>query len=468
MNDITKSGARQIIDDFAKEIGVRKDSGPKPSKTVIDFRNEKRDGPERKVYQVPVVLLRYRKDNGRIASDVLDYEQHNGVLQESKQKCQDILKGFLLAKDKEKTDELKSAIKHSGQQDPAIITCDGFLINGNRRKMVLKLLAEQYPGDPSFTFMKVVILPGKDEPGGPPTLLEIEQIENRYQLQSDGKAEYSGFDRALSIRKKTQLGMSLEMQLGDDPVYAGLNSRELKKETEKVKNEYLRPLECIDRYLAGLERPNHYSSIAKGSGDREGRWQAFLDYSLKYPKFADQAKRMKLGILEEEVGKIEQCAFNIIRKRDFERVGLKVHKIMRDLPKWLAIKESKRELLQLADIPKALTKEEITDKDGNEISERVKDRRWGEKHASEIINRVKKARDLYDHRRDRDTPLNLLTQALGKLNHDDMNTKTIRVEELEKARQLTSDIQHRANELEHEVYAHLKQSKKLGKKLKTK
>ena len=36
---------------------------------------------------------------------------------------------------------------------------------------------------------KAVILPGKDDVGGPSTLLESEQIENRYQLQSDGKAE---------------------------------------------------------------------------------------------------------------------------------------------------------------------------------------------------------------------------------------------------------------------------------------
>jgi len=464
MKDMTKPPVREIIEDFAKEIRDRRSRGPKPSKTVIDFRNDRRLGNERDVYQVPVELLRYRKDNGRIASDVLDYEQHFGVLRETKQECQLLLKEFLYAKDREKTEELKAAIAHSGQQDPAIITADGFLINGNRRKMVLELLLEQFPGDQRFAFMKVVILPGVDDPGGPPTLVEIEEIENRYQLQSDGKAEYYGFDRALSIRKKSQLGMSVERQLRDDPVYHGLDDKKFKKAVEEFKAEYLRPLECIDRYLESMGRPRLYSTVAKGLGDPEGRWQAFIDYSQKYPNLADPAKRMRLGISEDEVGRIEQTAFRIIRKRDLEAVGLKAHVVMRELPKWLSKRDAKRELLKIAEIPMDLSKEESCDKDGKEHSERDKDLIWGRKHASQIINQVKKARDLYEHKRDRETPINLLEQALAKLNHDDMKTENIPLEELKRAREILSDLQKRARDLEHEVYSHIKLAKELGKK----
>ena len=39
------------------------------------FRNERRDGIERDIYLVPIDLLRYRKDNGRISSDILNYEK---------------------------------------------------------------------------------------------------------------------------------------------------------------------------------------------------------------------------------------------------------------------------------------------------------------------------------------------------------------------------------------------------------
>src|ERR1700682_5301977 len=213
MKKLTTDVTREIVSDLAKEIKRRAHPGPKPEKTVIDFRTDRRSGHERKVYFVPVELLLYRKNNGRIASDVLSFERNHGKIVEASEEGQALLRKFLEDKDKEKTEELKRSIEHDDQRDPAIITCDGFLINGNRRKMVFEMLKRDK--------MKVVILPGGDDAGegGPPTLKEIEEIENRYQLQSDGKAEYSIFNRALSMRRKIQCGISLEDQLKGDPQY---------------------------------------------------------------------------------------------------------------------------------------------------------------------------------------------------------------------------------------------------------
>ena len=124
MPQITKQITREIIDDFAKEIHDRQAPGPKPSKTVINFRTEMQDGVERDVVRVPIAILRYRKDNGRIASDVKDYESNIGVLDEKSEQAQTVIEEFLKEKDPEKTAVLKSTLAHIGQQDPAIITCD--------------------------------------------------------------------------------------------------------------------------------------------------------------------------------------------------------------------------------------------------------------------------------------------------------------------------------------------------------
>ncbi len=86
MPAITKPSSREIIEDFAKEIQQRRLLTAKPSKEVINFRTEIVDRVERDVYQVPLEILRYRKDNGRIASDVLDYEQTIGHLDEKTNK----------------------------------------------------------------------------------------------------------------------------------------------------------------------------------------------------------------------------------------------------------------------------------------------------------------------------------------------------------------------------------------------
>src|SRR5439155_84242 len=134
-------------------------------------------------------------------------------------------------------------------------------------------LHNEMPQDDSFAYMKVVILPGMDdqEDGGPPTLLEIEKIENRYQLQSDGRSEYFGFDRALSIKRKIERGFSLEDQLRDDPQFAAPRLGELEKAVKEHTKNFLEPLACVDRYLKQFKREGMYSTISAGMSDREGR-----------------------------------------------------------------------------------------------------------------------------------------------------------------------------------------------------
>ncbi len=103
MSALTKAKTREIIEDFAKDIWQRKRLGPKPAKCVINFRQESRMGIERDIYYVPTELLRYRKDNGRISSDILHYEKHNGLLDEKSEKAQKVIEEFLRSKDREKT-----------------------------------------------------------------------------------------------------------------------------------------------------------------------------------------------------------------------------------------------------------------------------------------------------------------------------------------------------------------------------
>ena len=93
---MTKDSIRVIIQDFADEIIKKTKKGAKPSKEVIYFRKEHIEGTERPVVEVPVELLRFRKHNGRIASDVLSYEKNKEPLNEKvimhKMNCENFLK----------------------------------------------------------------------------------------------------------------------------------------------------------------------------------------------------------------------------------------------------------------------------------------------------------------------------------------------------------------------------------------
>lgn len=462
MPKITLDTNREIVADFELVIREKLTDGPKPATAVINFRNEKRDNFERRVYRVPIGLLRYRKDNGRIASDVMNYEKLNGPLDEKDEGAQAVLGQFLADKDPEKVEILTHSIVAIGQNEPAIITCDGFLINGNRRKMVMERLANKPAGS---EYMKVVILPGRNDPGGPPTLIEIEQLENRYQLQSEGKSEYFGFDRALSIKRKIDVGFSLKDQLRDDPRYTHVSEKELEQAIRQHEKDFLQPLECVDRYLDLFGREKLYGSISTGPHDPAGRWQAFLDYSLAYHRyFKDPKWLLDKGVDEDDIGALEDAVFKMIRLRLLKGLP-KVHMIMRQLPKLVGLKESRKELIRIADdVDAQLPGKALVNAEGAARSPEANDNEWVNRYQQHIIHHVKKALDFKESNQEKETPIALLDAALRKLNHEEMLIHNVGPDDFGKARQLAADIQVRANAIEGEVYDYKKKLDALSKK----
>lgn len=465
MKPITQEMPREIIPDFAKAIREQKTLTAKPSTAVINFRDEKTTNFERPIESVPIGLLRYRKDNGRIASDVMNYEKLNGPLDEKDEDAQEILRSFLEKKHPEMTEILIKSIEHNGQSEPAIITCDGFLINGNRRKMALETLLKAHPGDEKYKYVKVVILPGKGDEGGPPSLLEIERIENRYQLQSEGKSEYYGFDRALSIKRKMELGFTLEEQLKDDPRYVRATEQELKKAVKQYEREYILPLECVDLYLRQFDREGMYGTISSGVSDREGRWQAFIDYSnSRSTCLKNQKWQIENAIDDEDIGTIEEAAFKMIRLRTLKGLP-KIHQIMRVLPKMCALKESRKQIFGIAnEVDSLLPQDEQFDGEGKALSPEDVDKKWAHHHQQKLIMLTKKALDFVESSKEKETPLMLLDAALKKLTHENFSVENIPHAQYPEARKLAADIQKTAKDIEHQIYDNDKKLKDFARK----
>ena len=465
MTTMKKNAARVIIENFHDEIKKSARKTAKPSLAVINFRDELQEGKERDVIKVPIGLLRYRKENGRISSDVMDYEKNVRSLDETDDESQAVIMRFLAEKDPEKTAELRASMLQYGQIDPAIITCDGFLINGNRRKMVMEKLLKKHPNNEKYKYMKVVILPGPDDEGGPPTLKEIETIENRYQLQSSGKSEYYGFDRALSIVRKIEVGLTLEEQLRDDPSNAEKNEAELKRAATACKKKYVRPLLCVDRYLEALGREGQYKNISSGGTDREGRWQAFHDYSITYyDTFQKPTRMIEFNIEDDDVGDLEAAAFNIIRLRKIPDMP-KVHEIMRKLPKYCKDNDGKKELLKLGrEIDLKLPSAEQFDEEGNEYGASDVDDKWVAKNKKTIAFHVNRAAHYSAELTKKETPIELLRVSYKKLIHENMKLDEVSVSDYAIARKLAVDIKNRAKEIEQTMYEFEKNFKRLKKK----
>ncbi len=464
---ITHEALREIVPDFAKAIREKKIRNNKPTMAVINFRDEKLKGYERPIESVPIDLLRYRKDNGRIASDVMNYEHLNGPLDERDEGAQTLLRKWLHEKHPEMTDILMKSIEHQGQNEPAIITCDGFLINGNRRKMAFETLRGDKKGDENHNYMKAVILPGPDDEGGPPTLLEIERLENRYQLQSEGKSEYYGFDRALSIKRKMTLGFSLEEQLRDDPRFARATEQELKKAIRDCESEYLGPLACVDRYLQYFEREGMYGSISSGVSDKEGRWQAFIDYSHAYNRrLMNSPWQVENGLDEEDIGEIEDAAFKLIRLRTLKGLP-KIHQIMRDIPSMTALKESRKQLRAIAnEVDAGLQKEEQFGAEGHPLSPDEIDRKWAQRHQQKLIMLTKKALDATEQSKEKETPLTLLAAALKKLEHEEFKIEVILHSDYKEATRLAAEIEKAARDIQRQLYDNAKKLQALAGKTK--
>ena len=458
---ITQQATREIIEDFAREIQQKKIAASPAESTRIDFRNGIAENREELVYKVPLDLLRFRKENGRISSSVKSYERTTGPLIGTDSKAQALLHGFLRGKDPEKTDELKQLLRAEGQREPGIITADGFLINGNRRKVALDELRSDHSAEDAFQTMKVIILPGKDDEGGPPTIKEIEQIENRYQLQAEGKAEYYGFDAALSIRDKELSGYTLDQQMRDDPQYKLMDPVEFQRAVRKRRKELLDPLECVEEYLEAIGRPGEYWAVSRGLGDPEGRWQAFIDLSQAFWTRAKTRPGLdKMGINEKEAGAIMQAAYSTIRLRTVPTFG-KLHDIMRELPKYT--EHGKAPLLELTRNTKHVlpAADTITD-DGEQLSRDAVEEKWKNKYRTEITRRLVQARDASQTGGEENAPLTLLSDALKKLTHDNMVVENIPTKDIDEALSIANGLCSESDKVRTQIYNQVKTAQKVG------
>lgn len=192
-----------------------------------------------------------------------------------------------------------------------------------------------------------------------------------------------------------------------------------------------------------------------------------MDYSQTYVQcFQNPKKLVEFGIDEEEVGAIEEAAFNIIRLRTIPDMP-KVHKIMRDLPKYCRTPEGKKDILKIAEEVEPLLKPaECVNSAGRPLTLEELDAKWASKNNQKIIYRVKKNANRHEIEREKETPLELLDAAYKKMMHPDMDLSALGTADFKKGREVANAIQERAAEIEAEIFRLEKELKRLGSKKK--
>jgi|GEM_PF-1618690 len=205
------------------------------------------------VIRLPLDLLLYSIRNGRFAAELQELEATEGRRLDP-EKVKDALKiEELLLRDKAKSDWLKWDIERVGQLQPATITFDGFIINGNRRAAILNQLHRE-KGDPRFTFLEAVRLPENV------TSSDLWRFEAGFQLAVELKADYGPVNELLKIKEGREYGLQdqeIALILGGDNTI------------DSVKKK-LKVLELIEDYLVYFGQDKRYSYV-------EGRVEHFID-----------------------------------------------------------------------------------------------------------------------------------------------------------------------------------------------
>jgi hypothetical protein len=91
-------------------------------------------------------------------------------------------------------DDLKQDLLERGQREPAIVTADGVLINGNRRTAALRSLLKN-DGEVKFRYVQCHVLPADATPE------EILFLEAELQVAKDFREGYSWINEALMIEE---------------------------------------------------------------------------------------------------------------------------------------------------------------------------------------------------------------------------------------------------------------------------
>ena len=99
---------------------------------------------------------------------------------------------YRILADQEGFEDLKADLKARGQQQPAVVTAEGVLINGNRRTAALRSLFRDEDHQPS-RYVSCLVLPADAN------IREIVDLETELQIAREFKEDYTWINEALLI-----------------------------------------------------------------------------------------------------------------------------------------------------------------------------------------------------------------------------------------------------------------------------
>ena len=231
-----------------KELASAKPVKP-PRTKDIRFQGKSQTFP---IVRVRLEMPKYRLENGRTSAAQRDFIAKNKLpvkfFDVSKSENSDVQfaqhKILLeMAHSSDPDRDLFSFFAKRDQEDPLIIDCRGFVVNGNRRLCVFREINVNSPA--RFTHIDVIVLPECDPQ-------DIDELEVHLQVEKDIKQEYSWISLAYTLRQKLDTGKYNENQLAE---IFGMAPPEIKQS--------LKRLTLADDYLTSRGKEGQYLELEK-------------------------------------------------------------------------------------------------------------------------------------------------------------------------------------------------------------
>jgi len=252
------------------------------------------------VYRIRLEFLYYNVANGRFAKEYLKIKKQLGreLLSEDLNDVKEIEK-MLREQSISKTNWLKNNIKDVGQEEPGIISHDGYVINGNRRMSVLKLLTLE---DSKFGYMNVGRLPENVSES------DIYKIELGKQMARDQKLDYGPMNELLKIEHGINSGLTPE-QIANT---IGFTKDEIVEKIERLEliKEYLNFIDDPENFAAAENINDHFidlqNYIFSKQKKKKQEFSTLELLNIKEIAFAT----MQAGVLSKHLRKIPKMVTN--------------------------------------------------------------------------------------------------------------------------------------------------------------
>ena len=196
------------------------------------------------VYEIPVEYLIFNQYNGRIGTFIKTYEKQHGPIDASTKEGEKIIIDFLWNSKKSRNKETQRDIDEKGQLEFGIVTKDGVVIDGNRRCMLLKKIAQEKKTTP--TYFKAVILDDTLESNPK----EIRRLETIYQMGVDEKVDYNPIEQYLKCKDLSEDFTNEEI------------AKMMGKHPTDIQN-YLDILKLMEEYLQAYKYDGMYTVLGE-------------------------------------------------------------------------------------------------------------------------------------------------------------------------------------------------------------